>query len=106
MPRERSELAYAAGYLGLLSLFRYSFAPLAMSGWWPAWVLGKGLALLFGLLAPLALALSFPAAVTLERSPERTGKLPTFVGFTLGWIGSYQLLFLLDEIWRWLASSG
>src|SRR5215208_5096803 len=54
VPRERSGLAHAAGYAGLLSLFRYSFAPLTMSGWWPLWVLGTGLALCFSLLAPLA----------------------------------------------------
>lgn len=104
-PRERSGLAYAAGYVGLLSLFRYSFAPLTASGWWPASVLGWGLVLLFNLLAPLALALSFSAAVSLERSPGRSGRLPTLVGFLLGWSGSYAALFLLDELWQWLAAA-
>ena len=104
MPRERSGLAYAAGYAGLLSLFRYSFAPLALSGWWPAWVLGKGLVLIFSLLAPLALALSFAAAVSLDRAPLKSGRLPALVGLLAGWFGSYTLLFLLDEIWQWLAS--
>jgi predicted outer membrane lipoprotein len=106
VPRERSGLAYAAGYAGLLSLFRYSFTYLTVSGWWPAWVLGTGLALIFSMLAPLALVLSFSAAVSLERSPWKSGTLPTFVGFMLGWQGSYTALFLLDEIWQWLASLG
>ena len=104
--RERSGLAYAAGYAGVLSLFRYSFMPLALSGWWPAWVLGKALVLSFCLLAPLALALSFAAAVSLERSPWKTGRVAVLVGFLLGWLGSYAALFLLDEVWQRLASLG
>jgi hypothetical protein len=101
---ERSGLAYAAGYAGVLSLFRYSFTYLTMSGWWPAWVLGKVLVLFCCLLAPLALVLSFAAAVSLDRAPWKSGRLPALVGCALGWLGSYTLLFLLDEVWRWLAS--
>jgi hypothetical protein len=104
VPRERSGLAHAAGYAGLLSLFRYSFNYLLVSGWWPAWALGTGLVLFFSLLAPLALALSFAAAVSLDRAPWKSGRLPALFGFALGWQGSYALLFLLDEIWQWLAS--
>ncbi|MFL6336543.1 MAG: hypothetical protein ACJ754_24835 [Pyrinomonadaceae bacterium] len=104
VPRERSGLAYAAGYLGVLSLFRYSFTYLTISGWWPAWVLGWGLVLLFSLLAPLALGLSFVAAVSLDRAPLKSGRLPTFLGFAFGWFGSYTLLFLLDGIWQRLTS--
>ena len=104
VPRERSGLAYAAGYAGLLSLFRYSFTYLTMSGWWPAWALGKVLVLFFCLLGPLALALSFAAAVSLDRSPWKSGRLPALAGLLGGWLGSYKLLFLLDEIWQWLAS--
>ena len=103
--RERSGLAYAAGYAGLLSLFRYSFAPLTLSGWWPAWTLGTGLTLAFSLLAPLALLLSFGAAVSLDRSASKSGRLPALVGFAAGWQGSYALLFLLDELWQWLAAA-
>jgi hypothetical protein len=104
VPRERAGLAYAAGYAGLLSLFRYSFAPLTLSDWWPVWTLGMGLALAFSLLAPLALVLSFAAAVSLDRSSEKSGQLPALVGFAAGWQGSYALLFLLDELWQWLAA--
>lgn len=106
VPRERSGLAHAAGYAGVLSLFRYSFAYLTVSGWWPAWMLGTGLALCFSLLAPVALALSFAAAVSLERAPRKSGRLPLLVGFALGWQGSYALLFLLDGILQWLATLG
>src|SRR5829696_478875 len=77
-PRERSGLAYAAGYAGLLSLFRYSFTYLTVSGWWPAWTLGTALTLFFSLLAPLVL--SFAAAVSLDRSPRKSGRLPALVG--------------------------
>lgn len=104
VPRERSGLAHAAGYAGVLSLFRYSFVPLMLSGWWPVWALGTGLVLAFSLLAPLALVLSFAAAVSLDGSPRKSGRLPALVGLTCGWYGSYTLVFLLDEIWRWLAS--
>lgn len=106
VPRERSGLAYAAGYAGLLSLFRYSFKYLTVSGWWPAWTLGTLLTLCFSLLAPLALVLSFAAAVSLDRSPWKAGRLPAVVGLLFGWVGSYTLLFVLDEIWQWLASLG
>jgi hypothetical protein len=106
VPRERSGLAHAAGYAGLLSLFRYSFNYLVVSGWWPASVLGTALTLLFGLMAPLALVLSFAAAVSLDGAPWKSGRLPALVGFALGWQGSYTLLFLLDSIWQWLASAG
>ena len=104
VPRERSGLAYAAGYAGLLSLFRYSFVPLTMSGWWPASVLGWGLVLCFNLLAPLALVLSYAAAVSLDRSPWKSGGLPAVFGILVGWFGSYELVCLLYLIWGWLAS--
>ena len=106
VPRERSGLAYAAGYAGLLSLFRYSFTYLTASDWWPAWASGTGLTLCFAVLAPLSLVLSFAAAVSLDRAPSKSGRLPALVGFTSGWFGSYTLVFLLDEIWQWLASPG
>lgn len=104
VPRERLGLAHAAGYAGLLSLFRYSFTYLMVSGWWPAWMLGTLLTLFFSLLAPLALVLSFAAAMSLDRSPWKSGRLPALVGLLTGWFGSYTLVFLLDNIWQWLAS--
>ena len=106
VPRERSGLAYAAGYAGVLSLFRYSFVPLTLSGWWPVWALGAGLVLLFSLLAPLALVLSYAAAVSLDRSRGKAGRLPALFGLVSGWFGSYALLFVLEDIWRWLAPPG
>ena len=105
VPRERSGLAYAAGYAGVLYLFRFAFAPLALSGWWPAWALGTTLLFLLALLAPLALALAFAAGVSLDRSPERSGRLPALFGLLVGLCGSYTFLFLGDSyIWRWLAA--
>ena len=106
VPRERSGLAYAAGYAGLLSLFHYSFTYLTASGWWPAWTLGTALTLCFGLLAPVALVLSFAAAVSLDRAPWKSGRLPALAGLLSGWCGSYSLLFVLDGVWQWLASLG
>ena len=68
--------------------------------------MGTGLTLCFAVLAPLSLVLSFAAAVSLDRAPSKSGRLPALVGFTSGWFGSYTLVFLLDEIWQWLASPG
>ena len=101
-PRERSGLAYAAGYAGLLSLFRYSFVPMTMSGWWPVSALGWGFALFFSMLAPLALVLSFAAAFSLERTPRKSGSLPTLAGFLLGWQGFYTALFMFFKVCEWL----
>ena len=105
VPRERSGIAHAAGFAGVLFLFRYSFMPLALSGWWPAAALGTWLVLLFSLLAPLALVLAFAAGVSLDRSPEKSGKLPALFGLLVGWLGTYALLFLLDGLWQRLAAS-
>jgi hypothetical protein len=104
VPRERSGVAHAAGFAGVLFLFRYSFMPLALSGWWPAAALGTWLMLLFSLLAPLALALAFAAGMSLDRSPEKSGKLPALFGLLVGWLGTYSLVFLLDSLWQRLAS--
>ena len=105
VPRERSGLAHAAGFAGVLFLFRYSFMPLAFSGWWPAWAVGTALVFVFSLSGPLALVLSFAAGVSLDRSPEKSGRLPALFGLLVGWFGSYSLLFLLDDLRRWLAAA-
>jgi hypothetical protein len=96
-PRERSGLAYAAGFAGVLYLFRYSLAPLALSQAGQGWGLAAGLIFVWILLAPAALALSFAAAVSLDRSPPKSGRLPAFFGFSVGWLGTAPLLSHLNE---------
>jgi hypothetical protein len=104
VPRERSVLAHAAGFAGVLYLFRYSFVPLSLSAWWPAWALGTGLVFLFTLLGPVALVLGFAAGVSLDRAPEKSGRLQALFGLFVGWLGSYALLFMLDGLWQWLSA--
>src|SRR5687767_13830185 len=62
--RERSALAYGAGFAGVLYLFRYSLAPLALSLAEPHLGVAVVLILVWGLLAPAALALSFAAGAS------------------------------------------
>ena len=97
-PRERSGLAHAAGFAGVLYLFRYSLAPLVFAQTWQEWTPTSAVMFAWNLLAPAALALSFAAAVSLERSPWKSGRLPALFGFFAGWFGVFSLL---DD--RWLA---
>lgn len=99
-PRERSGLAHAAGFAGVLYLFRFSLAPLAAAEWGPAWAAGAGLVFIWSLLAPLALVLSFAAGRSLDRSPEKSGRLPAMFGLFVGWFGTVAWLFLLDGLWQ------
>ena len=101
-PRERSGLAHAAGFAGVLYLFRYSFAPLVFAQAGQEWTLALWLMFIWGLLSPVALALSFGAAVSLDRSPQKSGRLPALFGFVVGWLGIAVWLSRLDE--RWLLS--
>ena len=98
--RERSGLAYVAGYAGVLYLFGYSIAPVALSRWW----LGPGAMLLsaWSLFAPLALALAFAAAVSLDRSREKSGALPAMFALVVGLMGTADLLFALAPWLRYL----
>ena len=101
-PRERSGLAYAAGFSGVLYLFRYSLAPLVFSQVGQEWALAVSLMFVWSLLSPAALALSFAAAVSLGRSTRKSGRLPALFGFFVGWFGLFAWLSRLDE--RWLMS--
>lgn len=101
-PRERSGLAHAAGFAGVLYLFRYSLAPLVFAQAGHEWTLALALIFVWSLLAPAAVALSFAAAVSLDRSPRKSGRLPALFGFVVGWLGLVTWLSRLDE--RWLTS--
>ena len=99
VPAERSGLAYAAGFAGVLYLFRYSLAPLVMSQAGYEWGFAAGLIRVWSLLAPVALALSFAAALSLDRSPRTSGRAPALFGFFVGWFGVVAWLSQLDERW-------
>jgi hypothetical protein len=63
------------------------------------WGFAVGLILVWGLLAPAALALSFAAAVSLDRSPLKSGRLPALFGFSVGWLGVAAWLTQLGGGW-------
>jgi hypothetical protein len=93
-PAERSGLAYAAGFAGVGYLFHFSLVPLAVAQ--AGWGFAESLMFVWGLTAPAALALSFAAAVSLDRSPRKSGRLPALFGFFAGWYGIAAWLSLLD----------
>lgn len=98
--RVRSGLAHAAGFAGVLYLFGYSVAPLALTRWWlapGAWPLFA-----WSLFAPLALVLAFAAAVSLDRSREKAGALPAMFGLVVGLWGTFELLLMLSPWLRHL----
>ena len=101
-PRERSGLAHAAGFAGVLSLFRYPFMPLALSHVRLEVALGTWLVAGFWVLAPVALALAFAAAVSLDRSREKAGALPALFGLVAGLSGTFELLFMFEPWLRHL----
>jgi hypothetical protein len=103
--RERSGLAHAAGFAGVAYLFQYSLAPLASVDWGLARTFASGLFLLWSLLAPAALALSYAAALSLDRSPEKAGRLPALFGFSVGLCGTVHWLFVLGELLRHAAAA-
>ncbi|HKG16035.1 MAG TPA: hypothetical protein VKB12_22125 [Pyrinomonadaceae bacterium] len=90
--RVRSGLAHAAGFAGVLYLFGYSVAPLALTRWWFA--SGASPLVVWGLFAPLALGLAFAAGVSLDRSREKAGALPAMFGLVVGLWGTFELLLM------------
>jgi hypothetical protein len=94
--RVRSGLAHAAGFAGVLYLFGYSLAPLALTRWW----LAPGASLLFAwsLFGPLALSLAFAAGVSLDRSREKAGAMPALFGLVVGILGTAKVL-VLAALW-------
>src|SRR5688572_12901165 len=91
--RERSGLAHAAGFAGVLFLFNHSLAPLAFSLVGESAGLAAALLLALSLPAPLALALSFAAAAALDGSPRKSGALPALFGYAVGLFGSVKALY-------------
>lgn len=89
--RQRSGLAYAAGFAGLIYLFRYSFATLLFTYLELRGPVGVSLLLLWSLSAPVALVLAFIAGASLDRSPENAGRLPALVGLLVGFYGTFRV---------------
>ena len=91
--RQRSGLAHAAGFAGVLFLFYGSLARYAVSHWGLLADVAWWAALASSLLAPLALALAFAAGVSLDRSREKSGAIPALFGLVVGLLGTAKLLF-------------
>jgi hypothetical protein len=98
-PRERSGLAYGAGFAGVLYLFCHSLGPLAFALAGESSSVAAALLLALSLPAPLALALSFAAAVSLDRARGgKSGTLPALFAYTAGMFGTVDALSVLA---RW-----
>jgi hypothetical protein len=100
--RERSGLAHAAGFAGVLYLFSYSLAPLALSRWWAASASDALLFLALNLFAPLALVSAFAAGVSLDRSRGKAGALPALFGLVVGLLGTINILLVFAPWVRFL----
>ena len=94
-PRERSGLAHAAGFAGVLYLFSYSLAP---SVWTPMSLVWAWLAVC-GLFSTHALVLAFAAGVSLDRSRGKAGALPALFGLVVGLLGTVNVLLAFAPPW-------
>jgi hypothetical protein len=94
-PRERSGLAHAAGFAGVLYLFGHSLMP---SIWAPMSLVWAWLSVC-GLFATLALVLAFAAGVSLDRSRGKAGALPALFGLVVGLIGTANVLLAFAPPW-------
>jgi hypothetical protein len=93
--RERSGLAHAAGFAGVLFLFCGPLARYAVSHWGLVADAAWWAAFACSLSAPLALGLAFAAGVSLDRSREKAGAMPALFGLVVGLSGTVKLLFAL-----------
>ena len=100
-PRERSGLAHAAGFAGVVYLFLSSLAmyvlPFGMSASAGLW-----LVVACGMFAPLAVVLAFAAAVSLGRSRGKAGAMPALFGLLVGLWGTCSLLLVVAGWLRYL----
>ena len=87
-PRERSGLAYAAGFAGLLYLFRLSAGAM---GWEWFGIPAAAVGAVWSAAAPAAMALSVAAVRDLERAPHKSGKAQALLGYLLGFWGTLWL---------------
>jgi hypothetical protein len=98
VPRVRSGLAHAAGFAGVIYLFRYSFIPFALAHSRLESTAGALPVLMCSIFAPLALVLAFAAGVSLDRSREKSGALPALFGLVVGWVGTFGWVLPLLEL--------
>lgn len=96
--RQRSGLAYAAGFAGLFYLFHFSFATFLIKNLGIGERLVEALIALWSLSAPLTLILSYAAGASLDRSPEKSGASVAMFGFFVGLFGTVVWLKGIDNL--------
>lgn len=109
VPKYRSDLAFAAGFLALACILsRYSLVPfifeLKHNGAISDTMFFVALPLP-GLPAPLALWLGISAWSDLKRDPSKSGWLPALLGLIIGFLGTLILLFETYEVVRVLSAN-
>lgn len=95
--RERSGLAYASGFAGIVYLFRPSAAESALEWFGTS---GAAFLLVWGAAAPLAAALALAASHELDRAPWKVGRPQAVLGYLLGLSGTLQLIAEMRHFWR------
>ncbi len=109
VPKYRSDLAFAAGFLALASLaFRFTLVPLIFELKHSEAISDTVFFLalpLPGLPAPLAFWLGIRAWSDLKHDPTRSGRLPALLGLIIGFLGTLILLFETYEVVRVLAAN-
>lgn len=106
-PKERSNLAFAAGFAALAYLFQFPIASLffdfvpAGSG-----IIAAILALSMNLVALLAFWLGVIGWAGLKRKPYQSGRLPATIGLIVGFWGTLNLILGLYHLSRFLSGSG
>ena len=98
-PRARSGLAHAAGFAGVLCLFQNSLGTIALSQWGVESGVWWSLFNWWDVFSPLAVALAFASAVSLDRSREKAGAMPALFGLVAGLVGTVNLLLTLGPQW-------
>lgn len=109
VPKYRSDLAFAAGFLALACILsRFSLVPLIFELKHSEAISDAVFFLalpLPGLPAPLALWLGIAAWSDLKHHPTKSGKLPAILGLIIGFLGTLILLFETYEVVRALAAN-
>jgi hypothetical protein len=109
VPRYRSDLAFASGFVALACIFfRFSLIPLIFDLKHSEAISDVVFFLalpLPGLPAPLALWLGIAAWSDLKHHPLKSGKLPGALGLIIGSLGTLIVLFEIGQVVRVLAAS-
>ena len=103
VPKERSGLAFAAGFAALAYLLQFPLVPiifdLIRSG---SGIVAAALALTANLLAVIALWLGMIGWADLKRHPDKSGRLPATLGVIVGFWGTLNLILGVYQVAKFL----